>query len=111
MASLREGLEGNSLSELADMVAAQSTYAAPAQAEILRRQTTAQLDAAEAQRRGGEAQWEAAQAAKDTARYTLLNARYLLASVVVLALSSALTLVFTAWSFCIANPNKWLCHF
>ena len=66
-------------------------------AEFTRRQTAAQQEAAEAQTLAARAQQEAAEAAKETARYTRQNAFYLLASVVVLTLSSIATVALSIW--------------
>jgi hypothetical protein len=92
MVSDREKLEKESLGAIADRMAEAeptSRVHTMAMAEITRRQTIAQLKAA-------EAQVEAAGAAKETAEFTRQNARYLLWSVVVLATSSVLTLLLAA---------------
>jgi len=71
------------LEELSRLFGAAGSTSPDAQryaAEFTRRQTVAQINAAEAQVR-------AASAAEETAKYTRTNARYLLWSVVVLAVS------------------------
>jgi hypothetical protein len=92
----REKLESETLGQIADRMSnAEPTSRAHtiAIAEFTRRQTVAQLEAT-------RAQVEAARAAKETAIYTQRNAKYLLWSVIVLAVSSTFTLllaVFGLW--------------
>jgi hypothetical protein len=90
----RQELAKLSLDDLAD-AAAGPTPGSPLHgihmAEFTRRQTLALQQAAEAQERAAEAQQEGARAAIDTARYTRRNAQYLLASVIVIALSALAT--------------------
>src|SRR5713226_4506791 len=97
MASQREQMEGYPLGQLADIVASGSGLARPAEAEILRRQTVSQQDAATAQQEAAISQGRAADAAEKTATYTRQNASYLLVSVIVLAFSSILTLLLSAF--------------
>jgi hypothetical protein len=93
---LRQRLAGETLEQLADLMASGAggpgTHVYnPALAEINRRQTLANLAAAKAQE-------NAANAAQQTARYTRINAWYVLASVIVLALSAVATLGVSLWS-------------
>jgi hypothetical protein len=93
VASDREKLESETLGQIADRMSnAEPTSCAHtiAVAEFMRRQTLAQLEAT-------RAQIEAAGAAKETAIYTQRNAKYLLWSVIVLAVSSMFTLLLTAF--------------
>ena len=60
-------------------------------AEFTRRQTAAQLEAAEAQK-------DAARAAQETARYTRRSACYLLSSVVAIALAAVVTACASVWA-------------
>jgi hypothetical protein len=70
MAADREQMEQRRLGALADIVASGSVFAPSAEAEILRRQTVAQQEAAEAQKRAADAQEVAAGAALETAEFT-----------------------------------------
>jgi len=76
-----------------------------AKAAFARLQTLAQQQAATAQERGAIAQEVAAQAAKETAEYTRKNARYMLWSVIVLAVSSLCNLGLTAWNV-LGHPSN-----
>lgn len=91
MPSEREKMEDWSLGQVADFMAG-AGLGTPAHirasAEVLRRQTIAQQDAAIAQQ-------EAAAAAIKTAKFTRLNAAYMLASVIVLAIASIVNLIVT----------------
>jgi hypothetical protein len=87
MQNLRQHLGTQSDDYVADWVSnisPGSNNEMTARAEFLRRQTTLQREATQAAK-------EAAQAAKDTAIYTKKNARYMLWSVVVLAIASAIS--------------------
>ena len=97
MASDREKMERTDLGELADVIASKSGLVPAAEAELARRQTVFQQDAAAAQERAATAQEMAAEAAKETARYTQASARYMRWSVIVLAASSVATALFSAW--------------
>jgi hypothetical protein len=77
-----------------------------AMAEFTRRQTLAQQAAAEAQKIAATAQQAAATAAEETARHTRQNARYLLASVIVLALSSIGSLALSALSLLLSHNSN-----
>jgi hypothetical protein len=82
----RQVLGGQSLDDLADRMAS-VTPGSPndqaVRAEFLRRQTLAAIDEATA--------------AQDTAKFTRNSARYMLWSVIVLALPSMATLIVTIW--------------
>ena len=89
MASDREKMEEWPLGRIADTISnSQSGSIADrrAQAELIRRQIVLQEDVAQMQK-------AAAQATIETAKYTRLNARYMLWSVIVLAAASVLNLV------------------
>ncbi len=91
MASDREKMESWPLGQVADSMSnAEPTSVAHtrAMAEIIRRQTVLQQEATDAQKRGADATAE-------TARFTQLTARYMLWSVVVLALASVANLLVT----------------
>lgn len=93
MPSEREKMEDWSLGQVADSLAGAglgSSAHIRATAEMFRRQTIAQQDAAIAQQ-------EAAAAAIKTAKFTRLDAVYMLASVVVLAVASVLNLIVTVF--------------
>jgi hypothetical protein len=111
MASKREEMETLTHGALADIIASGSPLAPFATAELERRTTVYQEDAAHFQELAAEAQQEAAGAAKDTARYTQEaagaakdtarytqeGARYMRWSVIVLAIASAVTAFFSVW--------------
>jgi hypothetical protein len=94
MASERERLENETLSQLADRLQPGPTSTHQfnvANAELMRRKAVWQLEAAEAQKKALVEQKRAADAAVETAEATRHSARYMLASVIVLAVASALT--------------------
>jgi hypothetical protein len=95
----RQQLENSTLGELADRIASGRVGTVEASAELERRRTVFQQQAAEAQERATIAQQEAADAAKETARYTQQNACYMLWSVIVLAIASAVTALFSVWDY------------
>lgn len=95
MASQREQIEGWTETQLWDSIANQNPYAASAEAELRRRQAVkqeealdAQLRAAEAEERAASAGERAADAARDAAIAARRNANYMLASVIVAAISA-----------------------
>ena len=90
-------MEGWNLGQLVDSVGNENAYAASAKAELLRRQTLAEEDAFDAERRAAEAQETAARAAVETAEYTKASARYMRWSVYVLTASSVVSALFSAW--------------
>ena len=93
MPSERENMESWPLGQVADlMVAAELGTIAHirATAEILRRQTVSQQE-------GAAAQQQAAAAAIKTAKFTRLNAFYMLCSVIVLALAAIANVIVTAF--------------
>jgi hypothetical protein len=97
MASDREKLEGATLEQLADCMQDGPQIGRPyhaSAAELERRKATWQ-------RKAKQATEDAANAAIETAEHTRRSARYMLWSVVVLALASALNLVvsFAAWRY------------
>jgi hypothetical protein len=94
---MREQTEGWSLGQLVDSIGNENSYAPHAKAELLRRQTLAQEEAFDAEKRAAEAQELAARAAVETANYTKESATYMKWSVYVLAASSLITAVFAAW--------------
>ena len=80
---VRKSLATKSLDELADWMAEQeSSHPKVAEAEFMRRQTLLQA--------------ESTQAEKDTAQFTRRSARYMLASVIVLAISAVISASITA---------------
>jgi hypothetical protein len=95
MTSDREKLESETLSQLADRLQPGPTATHQfnlANAELMRRQAIWQQEASEAQKQAVAEQRRAADAAVETAAATRRSARYMLASVIVLAIASALTL-------------------
>jgi hypothetical protein len=95
MPSDREKLEGETLSELADRLQPGPTSTHQfnvAKAELMRRQAIWQQEASDAQKQAVIEQKRAADAAVETAAATQRSAHYMLASVIVLAVASALTL-------------------
>ena len=97
MPSQREKMEGWSLAALVDVIGNENSFAPHARAELLRRQTLAQEEAFDAEKRAAEAQELAAGAAAETAEYTKEGARYMRWSVYVLAASSVISVAFSAW--------------
>lgn len=95
MPSNREKLEEETLENLADRMQDGPTsgrHYYPALAEVERRRTKSQLDAL-------NSQMEAAQAQIETAEYTRLNARYMKLSVIAIAITSGLSLLFQVFSW------------
>jgi hypothetical protein len=95
MVSEREKLENETLGQLADRLQPGPTSIYQfntANAELMRRQAVWQEEAADAQKQAAAQQKRAADAAVETATATRRSARYMLASVVVLAIASALSL-------------------
>jgi len=103
----RQKLASLTLDELADKLAvdANSLAHSIAMAEFTRRQTLAQQQAADAQIDASSAQIKSGQAITDTAEYTRKNARYMLWSVIVLAITGSLSFVAAAWQILHTAPH------
>jgi hypothetical protein len=93
---MRRELKDLHLDQLADRIAhgASEWLQNNARAELLRRQTVAQIEATEAQK-------VAAEAARDASIYAKMNALYMLLSVIAIFITSGATAIFAyfAWQF------------
>ena len=101
MASDREKLETETLEQLADRMQdgpSTTRHYYSALAELERRKAVWQLETAEAQK-------VAASSAESTAQYTKKTARYMLWSVIVLAVSAVITAAATIFSAWLANQS------
>jgi hypothetical protein len=106
MPSDREKLEGETLSELADRLQpgpASTHQFNVANAELMRRQAIWQQEASDAQKRAVIEQKRAADAAVETAKATRRSARYMLASVIVLASHPCSLWQSTSWRYARTN--------